>query len=353
LIAPLLYCLQHPVLAEPLLLDTACAAQVDGIDSLQALLETTYRIEDLAPISSGPSAPPPVRMQAATAVVGDVSLVSVKGTAVTLAVEPTSPFSLLALPSMGWGRYTLEDHQIDNTVGQTVAYLPPRAWHLTNNHTGGTALQFSEQGLLSRAAALSPGFDLVRASAQLSLPFTIATDQQPARHFYAHLLGALAMVDNSVRIGLGVPHPMLRLDDLILRCVAGLLFPQLSQPLSAQDNLVGSRDLRRTVQALMEWMTARLDQPISLSEIEERSHYGRRAIQMGFRAEVGCGPMQWLRRQRLQLAYQQLHNPGPDCTVTSVAHACGYLNLASFSREFRQRFGMPASELLRQARRTL
>ena len=339
-----------PVLATPLLIGSSCAVSVDGVDALQALLEQTYRIDDLAPLTSGASVAPPLRMEAAAAVVGEVALVSVQGTAVTLAVEPTTPFCVLALPSMGWGRYQLEDHRIDNTVGQTVAYLPPRAWRLTNDHTGGTALQFTEQALLSRAAALSPGLDLVQAAAQLSLPFTIATDQPPASHFYLHLLGALAMVDNSFRIGLGVPHPMLQLDDLILRCVAGLLFPQLDQPISARDESPGSRDLRRTVHALMDWMTSKLDQPISLSEIEQRSHYGRRAIQMGFRAEVGCGPMQWLRRQRLQFAYQQLHNPGPDCTVTSVAHACGYFNLGSFSRDFRERFGLPASQLLRQSR---
>jgi AraC-like DNA-binding protein len=289
-------------------------------------------------------------MQAATAVVGELALVSVQGTAVTLAVQPTTPLCVLAVPSMGWGRYQLDDHRIDNTAGQTVAYLPPRAWRLTNDHTGGTAVQFTEQALLSRAAALSPGLDLGRASAQLSLPFTIATDRPPAAEPYLHLLGALAMVDNSFRMGLGGPNPMLRLDDLILRCVAWLLFPQLEQPIGACEQGPDSRDLRRTVHTLMEWMTAKLDQPISLSEIEQRSHYGRRAIQMGFRAEVGCGPMQWLRRQRLQLAYQQLSNPGPDCTVTSVAHACGYLNLASFSRDFRERFSLPASELLRQSR---
>lgn len=56
--------------------------------------------------------------------------------------------------------------------------------------------------------------------------------------------------------------------------------------------------------------------------------------------------MQWLRRQRLDLARQRLLSGKPGLTVTQVAQACGYINLASFSRDFRERFGIGAREVL-------
>ena len=142
---------------------------------------------------------------------------------------------------------------------------------------------------------------------------------------------------------------MLRLDDLVLRCTAMLLFP-IVNTLDKECVEISNRDLRRTVLHLMEWMQANLHRPISLSEIERTANYGRRALQNGFKSEVGCGPMQWLRKQRLLLAHHKLCNPDPTTSVTSVAQACGYINLASFSRDFRDRFGLSASELLRRSR---
>jgi AraC-like DNA-binding protein len=339
-----------PTLATPPLLGTLCSETLKNLDGLQRLLELSYTIHDLEPIATGLSQAVPVHIEGAVAVCGEVGMVSVLGSAITVAVEPRSPTCFLALPTKGWASYKFEDQLIENIGGQTIAYLPPQAWRLSNDGTGGTAIQFQEQAILSRAAAMADHLDLVQAYAQLAVPFSIATDQQPISHFYLHLLGALAIVDSSWRHGLGVPHPMLGLDDLILRCVALILFPQFAAPANERGSAMDCQDIRRTTHALMEWMIANLDQPISLSEIEQRSNYGRRAIQMGFKTEVGCGPIQWLRRQRLQLAFQQLQTPGQGQTVTSVAQACGYLNLASFSRDFRERFGLSASKMLRQSR---
>ena len=144
---------------------------------------------------------------------------------------------------------------------------------------------------------------------------------------------------------------MLCLDDLILRSVALLLLPVLGRRrVGSVQPHSPSHNCNEAVTLVMEWMLANLHRPISLSEIEEIASYGRRALQVGFKARVGCGPMQWLRRQRLDKAWNALQNPGPDCTVTLVAHACGYLNLAGFSRDFRERFGVGAREVLVEGR---
>lgn len=338
------------LLTTPLLLGTPWSRSITDIDDLASLLEFNHCIKDLKPLASRPGVRACLSLQAATAAFGDVSLVSVIGSPLTLVVEPKRPLCMVALPSVGWGQYLMDDHQIQNQFGRSIAYLPPRGWRLMNDRTGGTAVQFSEEALLCRIDAMAGGLNFSEAAPLLALPFAVNTDTMPASGRYRTLLSALAMADHAYRWTQAPPDPFLRLDDLILRCVAMLLFPQLLQQADARDNRFGPRDLRQTIQTLMDWMTANLHRPISLSEIEQQGNYGRRAIQLGFKAEVGCGPMQWLRRQRLQQALLALQNPRPGLRVRDVSRSCGYLNLASFSRDFHERYGITATQVLRQAR---
>ena len=334
------------ILERPLLLGSSCWSPILGVDDLGTLLSHQFRVLDLEPMGSS------LRFEAAAASFGEVNLVSVLGTPLTVSLAPLRSFCTLALPSAGWGQYQMGSHRVDNAVGQTIAFIPATSWRLVNDATGGTAVQFSEESLISRILAISGcplNAQLLRGL--LAVPFAVATAEPGVNQLYHQLLQALELVDSSYRSGLGAPHPMLRLDDLVLRCVALLLYPPLLKREQDSTAVFSRYDLRRTVLELMEWMRAHLDQPLSLTEIEQRSHYGRRAIQLGFKAEVGCGPMQWLRRQRLELAYLKLSTPGAVQSVTEAAHACGYLNLAGFSRDFRQRFGVGARELLRDARR--
>lgn len=84
-------------------------------------------------------------------------------------------------------------------------------------------------------------------------------------------------------------------------------------------------------------MLANLQEPISLSDIE--------------RQRYGCGPTQWLRRQRLERAMTILGQPRPGLTVSQLAQDCGDLSQAAFSRDILRRFGHRPSELIRQQRR--
>jgi AraC-like DNA-binding protein len=145
----------------------------------------------------------------------------------------------------------------------------------------------------------------------------------------------------------GVPD-LLRLDDLLLRQIVEVLAPALLADRTAPDPEVSDC----AIDALVDWIHAHCHEPISLSELEQRSHYSRRSLQYAFKARFGCGPMQYLRRQRLWLARRRLVDPGPECNVSSIASACGYLSLASFSRDFQRCFGTSPSNLLAQRRRS-
>lgn len=56
-----------------------------------------------------------------------------------------------------------------------------------------------------------------------------------------------------------------------------------------------------------------------------------------FREQLGCGPMAWQQKQRLNLACRLLRNPY--LAVAEVAVSCGYPDTNYFSRLFRLRYG--------------
>jgi AraC-like DNA-binding protein len=141
----------------------------------------------------------------------------------------------------------------------------------------------------------------------------------------------------------GVPD-RLRLDDLLVRQIVEVLAPALLAERSAPEPAAPDC----AIDALVDWIHAHCHEAISLSELEQRSHYSRRSLQYAFKARFGCGPMQYLRRQRLWLARRRLEEPGPNSSVGSIASACGYLSLASFSRDFQRCFGIAPSRLLAQ-----
>ncbi|MFN9695087.1 MAG: helix-turn-helix domain-containing protein [Synechococcaceae cyanobacterium] len=57
--------------------------------------------------------------------------------------------------------------------------------------------------------------------------------------------------------------------------------------------------------------------------------------------------MQWLRRRRLNLAMQRLKEVDRSVAATSISRELGFLNSATFSREFRRQFGCSPSSVRR------
>ena len=163
------------------------------------------------------------------------------------------------------------------------------------------------------------------------------------------VLDALNLIDQSLALSADLPPAALALDDLVLRCLALLLAPTR---LSARP--IAARDLNHAVDLAMAWMSANLERPISLTDIEQQVGYGRRALQQAFRSRVGCGPMQWLRRQRLSTAHALIRASAeglePPLQLQALAQRCGYINYPAFSRDFSRLYGMAPSRLLRQVR---
>jgi len=142
----------------------------------------------------------------------------------------------------------------------------------------------------------------------------------------------------------------LPVDELIHSVVAAFLFEDLRREGDLHSLMRREHTGRDSFDELLAYIRQHLDEPLNLTALEQLSHYSRRALQYAFRDRLGCTATQWIRMQRLDLAQRLLQNPLPEQTVGQIARLCGYRSLSLFSVEFRQRFHVRPSELLRDSR---
>ena len=96
---------------------------------------------------------------------------------------------------------------------------------------------------------------------------------------------------------------------------------------------------------------ARLCHPdLDLARIAQGCGLAPRTLQTLFK-EHGTSVTRYILEQRLTLAERQL-GYGTHAAITEIAYAVGFSDLSYFSRAFRRRFGMTASEKAGMARRT-
>ena len=153
------------------------------------------------------------------------------------------------------------------------------------------------------------------------------------------LVLAIWIVDRSLRSGDGI-SPLLGVDDMLMRLVLLLICPELDEipsesaiePLLAVPPGSSGRGAIHAVNRLLDWVLADLQRPISLTDMESFSGYSRRSLQKAF-------------HQRLQPACQMIDTAEGKLKLGAIAQACGYTNQASFSRDFREVFGVKPSEL--------
>lgn len=123
--------------------------------------------------------------------------------------------------------------------------------------------------------------------------------------------------------------------------------------LGGQPGLVDDRDRRdanpTTVRRAVRVIEARAEDELSLGDLARECRVSTRALQYAFRHELGCTPLDYLRRVRLDLVRQSLRS-GSAQSVGDVAARYGFFNAGRFAREYRQVFGEnPRQTLLRSS----
>ena len=278
---------------------------------------------------------------------GDLTLLSTWGSGINGEVEQKCEAQVVLPYVAGINAFTIEGQTY--TFRSSCLFIPATRAKIkvVNTKCSGVVISFPPDSLLPVAHAMAgPGFDPLPLRTALERPAVLSRRADPRTdRLHNLLMETMAYTERCLVTG-GAINPMLRLDDLIRRLVVMLLVPDLLDAATAAAPI--SEPFLH--QQLVDWLLAHLDQPISLSELEQRSSYGRRTLQYAFKQRFGCGPMQWLRQQRLAKARALLEQPGSAGGLAQVSQACGYLSLGSFSRDFLVRYGERPSQVQRRFR---
>jgi AraC-like DNA-binding protein len=101
---------------------------------------------------------------------------------------------------------------------------------------------------------------------------------------------------------------------------------------------------------LVDYIRSNRAVPLTMADLERLSHYSTRHLTTLFRERFQCTPMQFVRRQRLELAMERLTAPQPGDTVIRIARECGYRHAANFCVDFQREFASKPSDVLRLSR---
>lgn len=230
-----------------------------------------------------------------------------------------------------------------------LVYTPGQAHQCAVEHYLGVVIRIEHTQLLRTAqsitgAAASSGLAL----AELGRSQALGNRTPRTASLLSSLRASLELLSSGFGVR-GRDLQCLELDDHIRRLLVLLLCPSLPGEESAHPPLEDPA-ARRVLDPLLEWIRAHLDHPLPLSELERRSGYSRRSLQLLFRKHLGCSPIEWVRHQRLESIHRRLLRPQAGDTVSDLAMQYGFISPSSFTREFRRRFGVAPSHVLRQAR---
>jgi AraC-like DNA-binding protein len=104
------------------------------------------------------------------------------------------------------------------------------------------------------------------------------------------------------------------------------------------------------VRVAMTWIHDHYADPVGTRDIARAAGMTPRTLQRRFSAQVGMGPVEYLRRVRLVHARDELlaATPTRTTTVTDLAHGSGYLSRTWFSALYRRTYGEYPAETLRR-----
>jgi len=236
---------------------------------------------------------------------------------------------------------------------QPLAYIPPGHLETASPLTPGTVTVVSP-AVLCQIALSMVGSDItpIELQSALSSPRLIAVDADSNRQ----LSDSLYLLYDSIAPLFSAGEAILRhsrIDEQILRLWVLLLIPELQHADFAFRSSSTFEGASAWVKDLADWIAVHADRPLGLSDLERQSGYSRRSLQLAFRAVLGCTPMQWVKRCRMQMVRERLEHPVPAESVASAAKVARFFNAASFTRDFVRLYGETPSAVLRRSRRNL
>lgn len=167
-----------------------------------------------------------------------------------------------------------------------------------------------------------------------------AATSDSAWHALEPVMRSLARAAQETRQGPHSPFLHARLEELV---VTTLL---LNQPHTLSQELLRPAQNARPVHVRRaeRFMLERLGAALTVSDVARACGISVRTLQMAFQRAHGCGPISWLRTQRLDRVHDALCSDStPRPSIADTALCFGFTHLGEFSTAYRRRFGETAS----------
>jgi AraC-like DNA-binding protein len=170
-----------------------------------------------------------------------------------------------------------------------------------------------------------------------------APTSDTAWHALEPVMRSLARAAQDAHQGNRLPFLHTRLEELV---VTTLL---LNQPHTHSELLLRPAHKARPVhiRRAVQFMRERLGETLTASDVARACGVSIRTLQAAFHSAYGCGPMSWLRTQRLHGVHDALcSHPDARASITDTALRFGFTHLGEFSKAYRQQFGETPSMTL-------
>lgn len=248
-------------------------------------------------------------------------------------------FYLIQVPLRGTARVRNGRQQV-GANHRTASVLNPSRDTLMTWSAGCEKLLLQiEAGALQRAAETLLGQHL---SQPLVFDAELSLRDPQLRGWWQTLWRSVALAQRGEAFGGAEEARQASLEEEL---IGGLL---LSQRSSLSHMLGAATAPTQACQVLRakRFIHAHLGEPLSVAEIARASGGSSRNLQLGFKAECGCGPKQYLQRRRLDYAHYLLQSAPADAQVGQIAFDAGFAHLGRFSLAYRERFGVSPREAL-------
>lgn len=284
-----------------------------------------------------------------TGMVGHIKIMMGESSPFTAVFGEQTNASTINLRWRGAGKVLVEKDIHHLNECSPLVYTPGILYRCVVEDYVGSVIKVSQERLRRTAHAMAGARPLPRlVAAELRRPQFIDNTSARSATLLRSLRCSLELLLHSSGLS-SQDLCSLELEEHMLRIFILLLCPSFQlepgEPPQPEDPAQ-----KCTMDHLLEWIHAHLDQPLSLSELEFRSGYSRRNLQLLFRKHLLCTPTEWVRQQRLERIRKRLLHPEEGDTVSRIAQQYGFANPSAFARLFRERFGLSPSQLLRQRR---
>jgi len=264
-----------------------------------------------------------------------------------VAVDPgaLASYYLLAMPLKGHARFHIDGRAIDVSPHAVGLISPGQRFHFEASEGYAqivvrierSAMEHGYEALTGRPCGVDINFSPVIGTAGRTWRAVEPWLQLLARS--ARRAGTVVSPDASAL--------ELRIEDML---VSTLL---LQQPHTLSERLLPTpptgtpRHVRRAQAYLLE----HLEEPLTVAQVAVAVGVSVRTLQAAFSAQLGCGPMQWLREQRLFRIRDLLCADDCGLSITAIAMRYDFTHPGEFARAYRRMFGETASQSRRAALR--